>query len=68
MDKKLIIGLLLIASCVGKNIPVVEDEIENMGERMYADDDDSGKVKMNDLFEDIFQLKRAFLTFCGKYP
>ena len=40
MDGRIIIGLLFIASCVGKNIPVVEDEIENMEERMYADDID----------------------------
>ena len=42
MDGKLIIiiGLLLIASCVAKNIPVFEDEIEKMEERMYADDID----------------------------
>ena len=39
MDGKLlIIGVLLIVSCAGKNIlEVVEDEIENMDERMYAD-------------------------------
>ena len=55
MDGKLlIIGVLFIASCAGKNIlEVVEDEIENMNEPMYADDDDLGKALKMNFFRDF---------------